>query len=275
METLKKLTPAETLVIRDTSKTSFKDMLKFTLLDLILKKVLVIKNSELPTNQEETDNQVGYKNLGIGPAFDGYNPKYHELIYLYPFQKAPDLSVQFKHLVKMGWEGARNRNHYMFKHVLTSKDVNYSVKEGWFYRTFGYCKLTEEGYEQQNKINSELSKLESTLPSLIENNPEEVKALISQIHGNILLLKSFDFRLLRQLDPIFEDELMDRRDSRDIDDMAALWFLFLYDDFSTSFDGEYDSYDNSGDWTGGGCSSDGGGDGGGCSGCGGCGGCGG
>lgn len=272
METLKKLTPAETLIMRDTSKTSFRDLLKFTLIDLILKKVLVVRN-DAGNSENETENEVAYKNLEKGPEFDGYRPKEHEWIYLTSFKEDPEMSIQFKHLVKIGWGSAKSRNHYMFKQVLTSNEVNRAVKEGWFYRTFGQCKLTHEGLQLQQRVNTELSKLSDILPNLIANNPEGAKELLGQIHGNIMLVPSIDYSLLKQLDAVFEEELMERNTSMETD-TAALWFLFLYDDFHTSFDSEYDSYGSTGGWDGGaGCSSDGGGDGGG--GCGGCGGCGG
>ncbi len=271
METLKKLTPAETLILRDTSAAAFRNLLKFTLIDLILKKVLVIKSDA--TQEEQEEDPVAYKNLVAGPAFDSYNPKEHEWIYLSPYKKDSDISIQFKHLVKMGWESARNRNHYLFKQVLTSNEIYRTVKEGWFYRIFGSVKLTDEGVAMQRRINTELSQLEDKLPSLIQNNPEGTKDIISQIHGNILLLRSFDYSLLKQLDEVFEEELIERNTSMETD-TAALWFFFLYDDFHSSFDSEFDSYSGDSSWGGGGCSADGGGDGG-CSGCGGCGGCGG
>lgn len=271
METLKKLTPAETLILRDTSSAAFRNLLKFTLIDLILKRVLVIKNEV--TGQEQEESPVAYKNVEAGPAFNGYHPKEHEWIYLSPYKKDADISIQFKHLVKMGWESARNRNHYIFKQILTSNEVNRAVKEGWFYRIFGSVKLTEEGAVLQRRVNTELSQLEDKLPSLIDNNPEGAKDIISQIHGNILLLRSFDYSLLKQLDAVFEEELIDRQTPMETD-TAALWFFFLYDDFQSSFDSEYNSYSGDGSWGSGGCSADGGGDGG-CSGCGGCGGCGG
>lgn len=271
METLKTLTPAETLTLRDTSSTAFRNLLKFTLIDLILKKVLVIK-SEVADPEQQEESPIAYKNLEAGPAFDSYRPKEHEWIYLSPYKKDADISIQFKHLVKMGWESARNRNHYIFKQILTSNEVNRTVKEGWFYRIFGSVRLTDEGVAMQRRINTELSQLEDKLPSLIQNNPEGAKEIISQIHGNILLLNSFDYSLLKQLDEVFDQELMEHNTPMETD-TAALWFFFLYDDFHSSFDSEYDSYGGDGSW-GGGCSADGGGDAG-CSGCGGCGGCGG
>lgn len=273
MDTLKRLTPAETLVLRDTSRTSFKDLLKFTLLDLILKQVLIISTEASETELVEGENPVTYKNLEKGPAFDDYNYKAHELIYLAPFQQDPELSIQFKQLVKIGWESAKYRNHYMFKQILVSKDVVNTVKEGWFYRTFGYCKLTEDGEQMQGQVKAALAKLEGVLPSLIEKDPQGIKALIHQIHGNILLLNSFDYSLLKQVDEAFADESMEREISQDMDS-AALWFFFLYSDFTDSFDTEYNSFSNSSGY--GGDGGDGGdaGDGG-CSGCGGCGGCGG
>ncbi|MDW3195577.1 MAG: hypothetical protein R8G66_24590 [Cytophagales bacterium] len=269
METLKKLTPAETLVLRDTSQASFRDLLKFTLIDLILKKVLVVRNESNPEPEEE--NKVAYKNLEKGPAYDSYQPKAHEWIYLAPYEKDADLSIQFRHLVKMGWESARSRNNYLFKQVLMSKDIARAAKEGWFYRTFGYCNLTPEGQLLQQRVNAELGKLADILPNLIENNPEGAKELMGHIYGNIMLVPSFDYSLLKQLDEVFEEELIERNTDMHTD-TAAIWFFFLYDDFHSSFDSEYDSYGGDSGWGGGGCS---GGDGGGCSGCGGCGGCGG
>ena len=53
MEILSKLSPAETLLIKDGNRTSFKDLLKYTLADLILKKVLKSDIRPDPNNDEK------------------------------------------------------------------------------------------------------------------------------------------------------------------------------------------------------------------------------
>lgn len=271
METLKYLTPAETLLLRDGGQVSFKDMLKFTLTDLILKNVLKItKNDET----EEENPEMVNRYVEIGNHFHDYTPKYHEEIYLYPFKKEPELSIQFKHLIKMGWENARNRGHFIFKQLMVSDSLKYCFKEGWFYRVFQSPKFTDEGREKRRQVSSELNRLEETLPSLMENDPEGVKKLIGHIYGNILLIKSFDKSFLKEFEQAFDYHGASPYAWNDMD-TAAIFFLFMFDDYSMGFDSEYDSFTGSDSWGGTGGCSDGGGDGGGCSGCGGCGGCGG
>lgn len=275
METLKKLTPAETLLIRDGIQVSFRDLLKYTLTDLVLKKVIKVVKEETP---DEADQQeLIHQNVEIGPNFHTYQPKYHEEIYLQPFKKSPELQIQLKHLIKMGWENAKNKGRYIFREVMVSAEIKNCFKEGWFYRVFHYPSYTDEGKEKKRIIDAELARLDETLPHLMDNDPEGVKKLIDHIHGNILLVKSFDRERLKELDKAFHQESADYTMWGDMD-TAAIFFLFLFNDYSTSFDSEYNSFTESSSWSGGGgCSSDGGGDGGcsGCSGCGGCGGCGG
>ena len=263
MDVLSKLTPSETHLIRENSNASFKDLLKFTLIDLILKKAL---KSEEHEHQSHPSNPVRLINyISPGAKFESYSYRPHELVFLEPFLKSRDLEIMFRHLVKMGYENARNRRKFIFDDLYHNEMVKRCIHNNLFYRYVGPISLTAEGNKAKSLIDKDIESLEKKLPDLIENDPKAALEILNRITGNIFLLKSFDFELLRKIDDELTKEIAKRSD--DGTSGCGGCFVFI-DSYSDAFDGGFDSADGSDG--GGGCGGDAG-----CSGCSGCGGCGG
>src|SRR3954468_16770925 len=99
---LSKLTPAETLLIRQGEGSPVKDLLKYTFMDLLLKQVLEIRNLERQPNSR--DPVMTYKYVYAGPNFNRYTCLPHELIYVSVFHKSAGSGILFRNCVKMGYE---------------------------------------------------------------------------------------------------------------------------------------------------------------------------
>lgn len=257
MEILSKITPAETLLIQKGGSASLKELLKFTMMDLLLKKVLDIETLEDELDEEGNPLKIIKK----GSEFDNYQALPHELPFAEPFQKSSDLEVLFKDLIKIVYEKVRSKTSYVFKYLMESDVIYGCFKSGFFNRTFGTISITADGKIVRKEINIALEDLEHHLPEMIKEKPDEAAIAIRKIGGNIFLIDDFDFELLKQFD---EEVYKDLRRYNDFDDDFIIYFVL--------FDSVFDDFGNAGDWDFGG---DGGGDGGCGGGCGGCGGCGG
>ncbi|MEL7147993.1 MAG: hypothetical protein AAFO69_16585 [Bacteroidota bacterium] len=275
MEILTKLTPAETYLLEAGNLSVYKNMLKYTMADLITKKVLAFENRGLPFSEEIAHY------ITRGSNYDTYKPLPHERPFTDSLQYDPNFEILFKDLVKIAYQKIGGQRKYVFQYLVEQPTVKESIQTGFFKRLFNTISFTAVGEKNRSEVTAAIKKLEETFPRLIEENPAAAREILNKIGGNIYLLKSFDFQLLSKLDEEFKKTPGELADTAVYDGTGDLlfWSYFMFDEFSHDFEGSYDAFDSDGGGWGdfGGDSGDFGGDSGcsGCSGCGGCGGCGG
>jgi len=279
MRLLSILSPAETMLVIDSS-CSLKDMMKFTFMDLLLKKVIEIKveKKKVITRDKYAKKIEAIKSYNYvikGKNFDKYTQKTHELIYLSPFNKSSSIKILFKHLIKMAYENARGASSFK-KAVLKSKNINGLVKVNFLQQIFGGISLTKEGTKTKQEILNYLKPIDESIADLLNDNKKKALELLLSLGGNIFLLKNLDFTLLKTID---RELLKEQKSAYEESHDSGLdwWYYFDFYDGAGGFDSYFGDFDNtidsfnsdfdsagssSGD---NGCSS--------CSGCGGCGGC--
>lgn len=255
MEHLSQLTPAETLIILKDKDTRLKEVLKVTLMDLLLKQVLKIE--EVYKHTGGTNEQRLYEYVETGKNFRFYNPLPHENVFLEIFQKNEDYRFLFRHVVKVGYENAKSYNYF---HKLTRKSHNISdcFKENFISDLIGFSFKTSKHELLRRELQKEINQLEIQLPKITQNDREKALEILKEIKGNIFLLSTIEFDLLKQIDQTISTE-MNRQSDNSFGCSGCSWSYF--ESYSESFDSS--------------CSGDGGSSDGGCSGCSGCGGCGG
>lgn len=249
---LTKLTPAESLMILDTSNCSFKSLLKSTLMDLLLKKVLKTIQIEKKLSSGKT-SVATY--IIPGPNFDSYKALPHEMIFLHSFKKRKNIRILFRHLVKTAIEHSGGSRNYKKYFVLRTKALRDKFKGGFLRNLFNLIALNEDGKELQKSVLTEVEYLEKELPILVKTNEVKLKEIIDQVQGNIFILNTIDLGIFKALGPELTDAFRIHNRSQSIP--------FYFDD--DIFDSEISDFESDSS----GCSSDG------CSGCSGCGGCGG
>ena len=249
MEILEKLTPTETYLVRDNSGSTFKELLKLTLADLCLKKVLKIEDKEVQSHPRSPVRVLKY--VLTGKNFNNYKPKPHELAFLSPFQKNSEIEVLFNHTIKMAYENVKNRKRYVYKSILLNPELTERFHKDFFTKLIGGISLNNAGESAKIKVDQELRKLESELPQIIQNDKKRALEILNRIGGNVFLISGLDFELLREI-----DEELTKALERGVDNYGygCGGCYTSYGDNSDSFDGAFDSADSSG-------------------GCGGCGGC--
>jgi hypothetical protein len=264
MTILSKLTPAETLLLSDGYFTNYPNLLKYTLMDLLIKRVLKIDKRQFQARANDKIREVIY--ITQGEKFLGYESLPHEFVFLKIYNTEP-VSILFRHLVKVGYENAHSEYAYK-KMIAAYKPLDECFEQNFFQRIFlKEFSLTDKGEELQIKIKAEIDSLNNTLPGLIANDKDQAAKIIHAIGGNIFLLKNIDFKLVHDLDKDFMDEMNKRKSSAGCSTGCGTGCSVLtdFDTHSHSFDNSCSSAHDSG------CGSSCGGDSG-CSGCGGCGG---
>ncbi|MBA4053388.1 MAG: hypothetical protein C0490_01625 [Marivirga sp.] len=254
MKQLSKLTPAETLLIKNGSLSPLKDLLKYTLMDLLLKQVLNME--EIQRQPSPRDPVRYYKYISAGVNFRSYKGKPHEMVFLEPFKKNPDLNILFRNLVKIGYQNSKSEKKY-YNDLINNDVLQKAFSTSWSEKLFGGFTYTKEGNELKHEVENEIAGLQKKLRDPTEDKNRTIE-ILKMIGGNIFLIQGVSFALSTEID----NEIL-----QEINRTNAM------EGFSTGCWSSFDSYSDTFESS---CSSDAGSscsaDGGGCSGCGGCGG---
>ncbi|MDX1446107.1 hypothetical protein, partial [Lishizhenia sp.] len=199
MSDLSKLKPAETLLIMKGENAAFKDLMKYTLMDLILKQVLEIKETVRRVKRGRRFKDKRIKYVVKGNNFDNYSPNIFEIIYLSTYQHTPEIKIVLSKLIKVAYSAAKTEEEYR-NCILETHPFPKSFKKSFFQKYFGGVSITEEGKERKSMIDIQLSEIDNKFDSLLKDNPKEALSLLLEIGGNIFLLKNIDFELLRKID---------------------------------------------------------------------------
>jgi hypothetical protein len=271
MKILSKITPAETKLIKNNDFVELKDLMKYSFMDLLLKKVIEIK--EIKKKSHPRDKYIRtYTYVVSGKNFSKYKPKNHELIYLSPFIKSQSIKILFKHFIKMAYESSNGNWNYK-KLIRSNKEINPFFKQSFFLNLLRINKLTDNGNKLKIEISNYLNEIDKKIDHLLHNDKKKGLEILLSLGGNIFLLKNLNFQLLKTIDK----ELLNQQKilSNDTYDTDSDWWLYIdffeddymFDSYFDSFDETLDSFDTEFDASS--CSSCDSG----CSSCGGCGGC--
>ena len=193
------LTPAESLMMLDPKRSRGKEMLKFTLIDLLLKKVLKIEiDYETVRHLFIFKRSVKKTYISKGENYSKVKLKPHEHI----FTRDELLS----HTLELN-EFARELYKSISKKFSSYKKVfvrNSLLADGYFEKEnrkllflFPYTKyvLSEKGFGAQTKIKNLLEEGEKELERWVKHEPARAKAYLSVCGANILLLEHYNYDL--------------------------------------------------------------------------------
>lgn len=197
MKYLADLSPAECLLVLNGDDISLKELLKYTFLDLVLKKVLQVVEVDKAINKRE--GLRTYKYIKLGKNFNTYYPMAHEHVFLQPFASEKKAQILLRHFIKMGYSNIRNEAHY--KNTL----YNYPAIKKYFTRTlfqklFGGSASTSARLESARAIKAEIAELEKKLPNLLNNDRMQAALIMERIKGNVFLLKDTETSLHSQIE---------------------------------------------------------------------------
>jgi hypothetical protein len=244
-------------MVKGGEDTSLRDLLKYTLMDLILKQVLMTVDVE---RQARPGDPVRvYKYVSIGKNFRRHRCMPHERVFVSVFQDTGEMRMLFRNLVKIGYQNSGSKRYY-FPHLTTNVNLSDVFYKSFFQRLLGGFSYTKNGIKLQEELGREITALEKTLPGILANDRARGIEMLRAIGGNVFLLKGIDFSIAKEFDDEFFEEATPPK--KDSGCSSGCWTVFdSYPDSDSSDTGSGCGGDGDS-----GCSSSG------CSGCGGCGG---
>jgi len=269
MKILSQITPAETKLIIHSNLVDLKGLMKLTFMDLLLKKVIEIEVVQRKSHPRDAYTRE-YTYVVSGKNFDKYSPKKHELVFLSPFLKSPDIQILFKSFIKTVYDESKGSWNYK-KSVRNTSELKVYFKSTFFHNLFRRIQLTTEGNKLKKELTNYLTDLDVDITNIMNNDKEKALELLQNLKGNIFLLKNLDFELLKKIDTELSNQQKKNYSdtSGDYDDDSWLYLFdnedHRYDSYFDDFNDTIDSFDSDSS----GCSSFDSG----CSSCSGCGGC--
>lgn len=262
MEILKKLSPSETYLILNNTRIEYNELLKLTLAQLLLTKVLKVEKRISQVTLGDSEITLAYVMRGENWSHSIIKP--YERVFTQPFEQSQELEILFHQLVKIGYENGNGRYMFTSKVIRKNSNLNTYLKKNPLLRLFDPAPLNKLGEEARKSIQSHLQTIGNKLTQAISlNNRGQVLDILNEIGGNIYLIKELDSEILKEIDEV----LKENKDLQTAyNDYGCGSYFGSYYGTSDSFDSAYDSVSDS---SGSGCGGDSG-----CSGCGGCGGCG-
>jgi len=224
MDFLEKLTPAENYLLLENSKATMKGLLKLTMLDLLLKRVIKTEDVAVRADERSPKRILTYVQAGIN--FQSYQPKTHEAIFLDNFQVNPDNKVLFEHLVKISNAKAKSIRNLVYNQILTHSEISNLFNTR---KMFVVVDLNDSGQLAKIQLQKDLNNL---LPSLIDD-----PSLLTRVNGNLFLMNIIDSDYLTK----FDQELNNRESKTSSGKASFSSYRVNYHSFSNDFDNSFDS----------------------------------
>lgn len=232
-EIFRNLSPAATKLIVAPKETELSEVLKLTFLDLLFKKVLILK-TEIRASNSRDPHLREYLIVETGEAYKNYIPKRFEKKFL-------DLIDEGSYYILRAY----------LKQVYKSIDQSYSFnlkilndcnklnlfQYNMIYHIFRNLKLTTQGKAFQSTLKAKLDYINGEIIEILSTDPKKAFELIDLLRGNIFLIENLNFELLKDLSKI---NLAHHITSDCNDDWYWIDFFsesdYLFDTLSDSFD---------------------------------------
>lgn len=257
IETLSKYTPAETYFILKEADVELRELMKYTLMDLLFKRVLEMNTEH--KNESKGKKAKVYNYVRVGREFSHYKPLPHEMIYLSPYYKSKSIRILFQHLISMGIQNAGAEKKYIQNNFLKREEMKHFFVSSRFAIFFTRLNLSDRGKAEKERLLQALGRVDVSLVDSILNVTGKGRSDLSTIGGNIFLLKKARSKVLQKISYQLKEDL--QRSVGNYDFMP--WFVF--ESYEILFNTIFDSLCSSDTEADSGCNS--------CSVCAGCGGC--
>lgn len=241
MDILATTSSVETHLVLETSRSSLKDLLRLTLLDLLLKRVLELRIVDIQHHPNDPVIKDYY--VIAGANFNGYRYKAHERVLLQTFIRNSSSKLLLRHLINKGLKTAKDEKTFIFRYIRKSPLLRKKFKGSILYSLFGVTRLNEEGKELQEHLFTEIRGLEVELPKLLLQDPQKALETLLAIKGNLFLLRNVKTNILDKINPAFFKEIKQTTHEKiDFGEQTYFWdLLTIYSRFTHDFDRAFDS----------------------------------
>jgi hypothetical protein len=191
------LTPAESLIILYPRRGSGKEMMKFTLIDLLLKKVL---KAEVCDEKKgiiiKRDVRKTY--IKKGEAIHTFHLKPHEEVFVNPFKIQERLELaEIAKEVHGSVKGFSGYKSDLLREPLYEKGYFEKQKKRVLLIPYTKYVLSQKGLEAQQRMKYLITEGEKYLEEWMGKDLVRAKAYLSACGANILLLKNYDLQTIK------------------------------------------------------------------------------
>jgi hypothetical protein len=217
------LKPAATAILLAPSKTELKDIIRFTLLDLVLKKVLVVKHQHIKLHPNDAYARMRTI-VETDKNFTSYRKSDYEKYFIAIideesyFQLRPYL-LRIYHYMPL--------DNRMKKNILREHKILNLFSLSFAFDSFGIFKLNKNGKKVRDELQRYFTAIDQNLATIVDESPEQALQLASFLKGNIFLLKSMTLEILEKINVLIKQQKKTDKD--------AYYQLFDVFDFSEVF----------------------------------------
>ena len=193
------LTPSESYLLLDINNKDGKTLMKYSLINLLYKRVLVCKDI-VETQGTIFKKTVKNTYISKGQSFDKIQLKDHERIFSSPMKNIQEIA-----LIELISKIFEQYNYKDFYELILSMQSRAGfleiIEERKFFNIFKKRKLslTDKGMKTKSKIEEIISTGNSDLSKWIKNDPPRAKAFINACGANLMLLDKHDLQSLKEL----------------------------------------------------------------------------
>jgi hypothetical protein len=194
------LKPAATAILLAPSKTNLKDIIKYTVMDLALKKVLTIQHKNIFLHPNDA-----YKRLRTVVETDKNFASYRTTIYETYFVGIIDEDSYFQlrtYLTRIYHELPLDNK--VKKSIIKDQKIKNLFALTFTFDSFSVFWLNGHGKKIRNEIKRYFVTIERHLEQIVEDAPEQVIQLLAFLKGNFFLLKNISPTLLEKINTIIE-----------------------------------------------------------------------
>ena len=194
------LKPAAVMILLAPSETDLKDIIRLTVLDLTLKKVLSIQRKEVQLHPSdpykrlrtfvETDTNFNtYRKSVYETYFTGIIDEYSYFhLYSYVFRVYDELPV----------------DNTVKKSIIKEQKIRNLFSIVFVFDTLSVFRLNRNGVKIRNEIIRYIVTIEQNLEQIIEDSPKQALHLVSFLKGNFFLLRNIPAEVLEKLNNLIQ-----------------------------------------------------------------------
>jgi hypothetical protein len=214
------LKPAATSILLAPTKVDLKDIIRYTVMDLALKKVISIQHKEILLHPSDP-----YKRARTIVETDINFATYRKSIYETYFSGIIDEESYFHlhpYLFRIYTELPLDNK--VKKSILKEHKISNLFSLSFTFDSFSIFRLNKNGEKIRREIQRYFVTIEQNLEQIIEDSPEQALHLVSFLKGNFFLLKNIPVEVLEKLNALIQLHKKERKDE----------YLNLFDIFEFS-----------------------------------------
>lgn len=175
--------PIELYLISERSDSQLIDMILLVLVELLANNILAI-------DYHYIGDRLTANKLRIGSAYNGYQSKPGEEIFLEPFENNSKLVLEIQDAMRISVELANNKSN-MLGLISRSKNLRNIFRFKNIFAVFGKVYLNKQGLRLSEKIKEELSNVKRELRSLLPKANANHKEILNLLRNRYYFLQNY------------------------------------------------------------------------------------